>query len=123
MRLIKVYMHFQLEKKESDTDVGVNECNELKNTLATLIESCKTIYSEFKTKRETVITNRKKHVQELDYNSGKLFCYFYMADSFCQLGVIIILCFNSMGRHRERSLTTRFTCHQRRWFIVLPSSL
>ncbi|XP_021964596.1 intersectin-2 isoform X1 [Folsomia candida] len=63
-------MREELEKKESDTDVGVNECNELKNTLATLIESCKTIYSEFKTKRETVITNRKKHVQELDYNSA-----------------------------------------------------
>jgi hypothetical protein len=50
--------------------VGVNECNELKNTLSTLIESCQTIYSEFKHKRETVKENRTKHVKELDYNSA-----------------------------------------------------
>lgn len=48
----------------------MNECNELKTNLSTLIESCQSIYGEYKQKREVVITNRKKHVQELDYNSA-----------------------------------------------------
>jgi len=42
----------------------------LKTTLSTLIESCRTIYDEYKQKREVVITNRKKHAQELDYNAA-----------------------------------------------------
>jgi len=46
----------------------VNELDELKSTLSTVIESCKSIYEEYQDKREKVITMRKKHNAEFDYN-------------------------------------------------------
>jgi len=48
----------------------VEEVNELKTNLSTLIESCKVIYEEYKQKRETVMQMRKKHQQEFDYNAA-----------------------------------------------------
>lgn len=48
----------------------MEEVNELKTNLSTLIESCKAIYDEYKQKRETVTQMRKKHQQEFDYNAA-----------------------------------------------------
>lgn len=48
----------------------MDEVNELKTNLSTLIENCKTIYEEYKEKRETVMQMRKKHQQEFDYNAA-----------------------------------------------------
>jgi hypothetical protein len=59
-----------LGKKQGDTDLVTAELEELKATLSTLIESCKSIYEEYQEKREKVITMRKKHHEEFDYNAA-----------------------------------------------------
>ena len=59
-----------MAKKKGDTDVVVAELEELKTALSGLIESCKTIYEEYQEKREKVITMRKKHHAEFDYNAA-----------------------------------------------------
>lgn len=59
-----------MAKKQAESDTAIEEVNELKSNLSTLIESCKTIYDEYKQKRETVIQMRKKHQQEFDYNAA-----------------------------------------------------
>ncbi|ODM95300.1 Intersectin-2 [Orchesella cincta] len=60
----------ELSKKQTDSDTAVEEVNELKSNLSTLIESCKVIYEEYKQKRETVIQMRTKHSKEFDYNAA-----------------------------------------------------
>ena len=42
----------------------------LKTTLSTLIETCKTVYEDYKDKRTKVIALRKKAHQEFDYNAA-----------------------------------------------------
>lgn len=44
--------------------------DELKNTLSALIETCKTVYEDYKDKRDQVIQLRKKHHQTFDYNAA-----------------------------------------------------
>jgi hypothetical protein len=60
----------ELSKKKTDSEMANEELNELKTTLSTLIETCKTVYEDYKDKRSKVIAMRKKHHQEFDYNAA-----------------------------------------------------
>ncbi|CAG7819144.1 unnamed protein product [Allacma fusca] len=60
----------ELSKKKTDSEMANEELNELKTTLSTLIETCKTVYEDYKDKRSKIISMRKKHHQEFDYNAA-----------------------------------------------------